>query len=128
MNDTKSESKVETFALSLGMVDYSGRGRNLNRVAVTVELRHKVNTVAPYLDVDLNPCREYVELSMTGEIWNAAGTDCASCGQNLEEIGKLFPDKRAVQRLVGKSGGSFRIDSTLGRGTTVTFTLPIAHS
>lgn len=100
MNDTKSESKVETFALSLGMVDYSGRGRNLNRVAVTVELRHKVNTVAPYLDVDLNPCREYVELSMTGEIWNAAGTDCASCGQNLEEIGKLFPDKRAVQRLV----------------------------
>jgi two-component system, NtrC family, sensor kinase len=33
-----------------------------------------------------------------------------------------------VQRLVGKSGGSFRIDSTLGRGTTVTFTLPIAQT
>jgi two-component system NtrC family sensor kinase len=30
------------------------------------------------------------------------------------------------QRLVGKHGGSFRIDSTPGVGTTVTFTLPVA--
>lgn len=30
------------------------------------------------------------------------------------------------QRLVGKHGGSFRIDSTQGVGTTVTFTLPVA--
>jgi signal transduction histidine kinase len=30
-----------------------------------------------------------------------------------------------VQRLVGKSGGSFKIESAAGVGTTVTFTLPI---
>jgi signal transduction histidine kinase len=30
-----------------------------------------------------------------------------------------------VQRLVGKSGGSFKIESEAGAGTTVTFTLPI---
>ena len=52
----------------------------------------------------------------------------------LERIGTpFFTTKRTgtglgiaqCQRIVGKSGGSFRIHSEVGRGTTVTFTIPV---
>jgi signal transduction histidine kinase len=52
----------------------------------------------------------------------------------LERIGTpFFTTKRQgtglgvaqCQRIVGKAGGSFRISSEVGRGTTVTFTIPV---
>jgi hypothetical protein len=98
MNDT--QEKIQKWTLDLGKVDANGRGRKSNRVTVKVELRHKVNDVAPYLDVDLNPCREFTELSIVGAVWNAAGSDWLGCGQNREEITKLFPGNARVQRLV----------------------------
>jgi len=98
MNAT--QEKTQKWTLDLGKVDANGRGRKSNRVTLEVELRRKVNTVAPYLDIDLNPCKEYTELSICGNVWNAAGSDISSGGQNHEEIEKLFPDNAAVQRLV----------------------------
>lgn len=95
---TKTTDRIQKWTLDLGKADANGRGRKSNRVTVDVELRHKTNTVAPYLDVDLNECREYTELSISGNIWNAAGTDIISGGQC--SIGELFPGNATVQRLV----------------------------
>ena len=91
---------VRKWTLDLGKVDANGRGRKTNRVTLEVELRRKVNDVAPYLDIDLNPCKEYTELTIYGAVWNAAGSDHQSGGQNHEEIAKLFPDNAKVKRLV----------------------------
>lgn len=98
MNST--QEKTRKWTLDLGKVDYSGRGRKANRVTLDVTLRHKVNDTAPYLDVDLKNCRAYVELSIMGSIMNAAGSDATSCGQIVDEIGRLFPERLTVQRLV----------------------------
>ncbi len=55
--------------------------------------------------------------------------------ETLERIGKPFVSTKAggtglgvaqCRRLVGKSGGQFNIESTLGEGTTVSFNIPIA--
>jgi hypothetical protein len=91
---------VRKWTLDLGKVDANGRGRKANRVTLEVELRRKVNDVSPYLDIDLKPCKEYTELSICGAVWNAAGSDHQSGGQNHETIAKLFPDNAKVQRLV----------------------------
>jgi hypothetical protein len=90
---------VRKWTLDLGKVDANGRGRKANRVTLEVELRRKVNDVAPYLDIDLKPCTEYTELSICGNVWNAAGSDCSG-GQNREEIAKLFPNNAKVKLLV----------------------------
>lgn len=88
---TKTKDTVRKWTLDLGKVDYSGRGRKVNRVTLDVELRHKVNTVAPYLDIDLKPCTEYTELSICGNVWNAAGSDIVTGGQCVDTIRQLFP-------------------------------------
>jgi hypothetical protein len=98
MNATTEQTLKWT--LDLGKVDANGRGRKVNRVTLDIELRHKTNNVAPYLDIDLNECREYAELSICGNVWNAAGTDISSGGQCTDTISALFPENAAVQRLV----------------------------
>jgi hypothetical protein len=97
MNST--QDKIQKWTLDLGKVDYSGRGRKTNRVTLDVELRHKANDVAPYLDIDLKECREYAELSICGNVWNAAGSDIITGGQCTDTIRELFP-AGPVRRLV----------------------------
>lgn len=97
MNST--QEKTRKWTLDLGKVDASGNGRKSNRVTLEVELRHKANDVAPYLDVDLRTRKEYTELSIIGNVWNGAGSDIISGGQNVDEIRRLFPTG-AVRRLV----------------------------
>lgn len=97
----QTKDTIQKWTLDLGKVDYSGKGRKSNRVTLEVELRHKVNTVAPYLDVDLNPCTEYTELSICGNVWNAAGSDIMTGGQCRDTLAKLFPDAGPVKRLLG---------------------------
>lgn len=91
---------LQKWTLDLGKVDANGRGRKVNRVTLDVELRHRLNDVAPYLDIDLKTCREYTELSICGNVWNAAGSDINHGGQCEETIAKLFPGNAPVQRLV----------------------------
>ncbi|MGH8897010.1 MAG: hypothetical protein ACRDZ4_08325 [Egibacteraceae bacterium] len=95
---TTTAGAVRTYKLDLGKVDARGRGRKANRVTLEIELRHKAN-VAPYLDTDLNPVREYTELAICGSVWNPAGTGIESGGQNTEAIRERFPDDADVQRL-----------------------------
>ena len=97
MNTT--QDKIQKWTLDLGKVDANGHGRKANRVTLEVELRRKVNTVSPYLDVDLKPCKEYTELSIVGAIWNASGSDWLSGGQCTDTIRGLFP-AGPVARLV----------------------------
>lgn len=68
--------------IDLGKIDYNQSGRKNCRVTVDIEIR------------------DDGELSICGNIWNPRGTDCYSCGQNLDEIGKLFPSSEKVQRIV----------------------------
>lgn len=81
---------------SLGKVDYNGRGRKINRVAIEVELREKDGGKT----VDMTDAGKHYELSICGEIWNGSGSDVLSCGQNLDEIAKLFPAHPTVKALV----------------------------
>lgn len=85
--------------IPLGKVAYFGT-RKMHAVELEVELRKKKNTTAPYLDIHLQPCPEFVELSITGSIWNNLRTDCLSCGQNLETIADFFPNNKRVERIV----------------------------
>lgn len=95
-----TKEHVRRWTLDLGKVDANGRGRKVNRVTVDVELRLKANDVSPQLDIDLEPCREYTELSICGAVWNAAGTDCQQAGQCDDTLAKLFPGHAKVKRLV----------------------------
>lgn len=67
--------------INLGKVDYNGTGRRINAVDIEVEL-------------------EGDRLSIMGSIWNGPHTDIVSGGQNLEEIGRMFPANAKVQRIV----------------------------
>jgi hypothetical protein len=97
MNATRET--LRKWTLDLGKVDANGRGRKANRVTLDVELRLK-QSCAPHLDIDLNPCPEYTELSICGNVWNAAGSDISSGGQCYDTITTLFPSNAKVQRLV----------------------------
>lgn len=96
---TETKDKTRKWTLDLGKIDDCGRGRKLNRVKLEVELRRR-ETVSPHLDIDLNPCTEFTELSIVGEVWNAAGSDITSGGQNRDTIAKHFSESPAVRRLV----------------------------
>jgi hypothetical protein len=96
---TSTQDTTRKWTLDLGKIDDCGRGRKLNRVKLEVELRRR-ETVSPHLDVDLNPCQEFTELSIVGEVWNAAGTDITSGGQNRDTVAKHFSESPAVRRLL----------------------------
>lgn len=100
MNNTQSETRTVRRVLRLGKVDYNRSGRRNCMVTLEVELKYGPNNVAPYLDIDLNPCRERVEFSMSGNIWNPRETDIYSGGQMCEDIAAMFPNNKRVQRLV----------------------------
>ncbi|RYD61954.1 MAG: hypothetical protein EOP83_15845 [Verrucomicrobiaceae bacterium] len=67
--------------IDLGKIAYNRTGRKANRVTIEVELN-------------------VGRLSICGNIWNQRETDCVSCGQNIDEIGRLFPNNQMVQRIV----------------------------
>lgn len=90
---------MSKWTLNLGKVDANGRGRKVNDVTVEVELTMK-KSPAPHLDIDFRPCGDYEELSMTGEIWNAARTDIIQGGPCLDAVAGFFPDNADVQKLV----------------------------
>ena len=96
---TSTQDTTRKWTLDLGKIDDCGRGRKLNRVKLEVELRRR-ETVSPHLDIDLNPCQEFTELSIVGEVWNAAGTDITSGGQNRDTVAKHFSESPAVRRLL----------------------------
>jgi len=77
--------------LHLGKIDYYGTGRRINAVDIIVNLDY-----GDISEDNQKPRR----LSITGDIWNMPHTDIVSGGQNLEEIGKLFPRNKKVQRIV----------------------------
>lgn len=89
---------LREWTLELGKVDASGRGRKTNRATLDVELRTRASC-SPHLDIDLNPCEAYTELSICGSVWNAAGTDVSIGGQCREEFAAHFKDNPAVVRL-----------------------------
>lgn len=78
--------------LHLPKIDYyNPSGRKLNIVDIEIELRRKQSDVL---------IGSTLVLSICGGIWNMLATDYLSCGQNLDEIGKLYPRDHRVQRLV----------------------------
>jgi hypothetical protein len=68
-------------------------------VELEVEIRAGKNTVAPYLNIDLEPLPEYVEISVCGSVWQKARRDIYSGGQNIEEIAAMFPENVRVQEI-----------------------------
>lgn len=67
--------------LVIGKVDYEGRGSAANLVEIEYELKDG-------------------RFSASGNIWMTSKRDILSGGQNLDEIGSLFPDHELVQRVV----------------------------
>jgi len=67
--------------LNLGKVDYNGRGRKINAVDIT-------------WSIDDNG-----RFSMWAGIWNGNHTDYITCGQMVDEVAKLFPHNKKVQRM-----------------------------
>lgn len=70
---------MTTRTIDLGKIAYHGT-RKINRVTIDVRLKDG-------------------QLSISGTIWNGRGTDCISCGQNIDEIAKLFPLNGQVRRI-----------------------------
>ena len=70
--------------LDFGKIDYNNSGRKNCKVTIEVELREK---------------EKGLSLAISGNIWNPRGTDCYSCGQNIDEIAELFPYNKKVQRI-----------------------------
>lgn len=64
----------------IGKVDYNGSGRRNCMVALTWSLDNG-------------------RFSMCGEVWNPRRSDVYSCGQNIDEIARLFPGNARVQRM-----------------------------
>ena len=76
----------------LGKIAYNGRARKTNAVEITVELRNRGGdatfTIGPNkerIPTGKNT-PEYVELSISGDIWNARHTDIWCGGQCLDTI------------------------------------------
>lgn len=69
---------------SPGKADYMGRGRRDCRVTIEYEL----------LQGEHGPV-----FSACGNVWNDIGSDCYSCGQNIDAIVRLFPHNKRVKRI-----------------------------
>ena len=82
--------------LNLGKVAYYG-DRKENSVILELEIKTENRKT---LDIDLTQIEEYRTLSISGEIWSKKNTDLLACGQIYDEIGKLFPGNKKVQRIV----------------------------
>ena len=76
--------QVRRKVFMFGKVDYLGNGKKSCPVEVDLELR----------ETDKGP-----ELSICGIIWNHKMTDCYSCGQNIDTIGKYIKHNRVFDRL-----------------------------
>lgn len=67
--------ELKSKKVNLGKIDYYGHGRKINKVEVELALRQ----------TDKGPV-----FTACGLIWNGRGTDCLSCGQNLDEINEYI--------------------------------------
>jgi hypothetical protein len=88
-----------TKSIILGKVAYTAKTRR-NRVQLDLELRwHEDGIERKKLDTDLQPIERYWELSICGGIWNATGSDYATCGQCIDTIAELYPKRAKVQEI-----------------------------
>tara|TARA_Y100001973_G_scaffold74174_1_gene108239 strand:- start:443 stop:1126 length:684 start_codon:yes stop_codon:yes gene_type:complete len=67
--------------LNIGSVDYENTGQKNNKVTIEIKLK----------DGNFSAC---------GNVWDKRNYDIISGGQNLEEIGKLFPKNKQVKEIV----------------------------
>lgn len=89
------------YIIRLPKSDVPFYGDKAGKVVVEVELR-KGQEVAPHQDIDLLPCREYVEFSACASIWDRTRRrDPITCGQCLGAVAELYPKDIRVQRIVG---------------------------
>jgi antirestriction protein len=83
--------------ISLGKIDYDGRGRKINKVTIDVEIRNKENAK----DWEtLKELHNVPEVAMSGNVWNGRGTDISAGGQMLDELARFYRGNEKVQRLI----------------------------
>ena len=83
--------------ISLGKIDYNGRGRKNHEVSLKIELRNKEEA----RDWDtLQEVQNVPELSISGNVWNTRKTDIVSGGQNDDTIREYFGSNPKVRRLI----------------------------
>ena len=70
--------------LNCGIVDYNHNGRK-NKVEIELNLR----------DVGENK----IEFTASGTVWKENHSDCIIGGQCIDEIAKLFPENKKIQRI-----------------------------
>jgi hypothetical protein len=82
--------------INLGKVDYNGIGRKINTVEIKIELKEK-ETATHY--ETLQTISNVPVFTASGGIWNNIKSDYICCGQMIDEIAKLFPNYKQVQRI-----------------------------
>lgn len=91
---------VARAKIRFGKIDYLNKGRKTCPADLVVELRHN-GLVDKIVDGKTVRVPHLLELSFCGHIWNHLGTDCYSCGQNLDEMKKYLADDPLFMRLYG---------------------------
>ena len=84
----------KTFGL--GKIDYSGRGRAVNRVTIEAELKQTKNLS---FTTDIEPIKEYYTFSASANIWRGDNRDIEAGGQMVDEAASYFPNNEVAQRL-----------------------------
>lgn len=110
---------------------------DVTRALLHVELHTKDNDVAPYLDVDLNECKRYTELTICAEVWRKGDrpNNPSSCGQCIEDVRDHWGDDANVRELcalwerwhLGGLRGGCREQEDFLRENPVTFKYPESH-
>lgn len=100
MQPTTDERQTWRRTLLVGKTNKTRHGYQKGcRCELEIELRSGKNTVAPYLDWNLQPCAEYTELTVCGTVWNLRRSDCYIGGQCIETLAEWFPDNARLQRI-----------------------------
>lgn len=83
--------------IDLGKIAWTGK-RRVHRVTLEVSLKD-YTSAAPYLTIDLEPAKRYLQFSVSGTVYNGGGVNVLSSGQNVEEIAERFYRNALVQRI-----------------------------
>lgn len=77
-----------------GKIDFYGTGRKINLITITAHLMRRGGEDTFTIDrktgekTIIGKTPEYIELSISGNVWNARKTDVVCCGQCLDTIAK----------------------------------------
>lgn len=74
-----------------------GKGNDGIVYKLEIKLEDKNNDVFPYIDIDLNPCEQYTELTISASMYEG-GRDVGG-GQCVSDIMYAFPEDLDIQRL-----------------------------